>query len=199
MGELNRRIRDLVAGTDLEERLSLVPPSAMLRGLYFRNTIAVLRSAGTLPSYEAIYSESYSAVRWYPLSDFLERSAVAAALLVGPERVHEGLREIGRRNVLAFSESLIGKMLLRILPRDPVSLLKQACAGRRQSCRYGRWEVTFPEPGKAVMAMFEEYLWIESNVLGAAEGTFAAVGRDVSVTVELDSKFKGRHILTWSD
>jgi uncharacterized protein (TIGR02265 family) len=196
---LDPRIAALVAHTDLEERLRLVPPSASLRGLYFRNTVAVLRSAGLLSQYQQFYPENHSAVRFYPIADFLERAAVAAALLRGPESVGEGLREIGRRNVLAFSESLIGRTALRLLAPDPVTLLRQACAGRRQSCRYGRWEVTFPEPGMAVMHMFEEYLWIESNVLGAAEGTLEAIGRKVHIDVELDSKFKGRHILRWSD
>jgi len=196
---LDPRIAALVRSTDLEERLRLVPPSASLRGLYFRNTLAVLRSAGLLEQYQQFYPESHSAVRFYPIADFLERASVAAAILRGPENVDEGLREIGRRNVLAFAESLIGRTALRLLAPDPVTLLRQACAGRRQSCRYGRWEVTFPEPGMAVMHMFEEYLWIESNVLGAAEGTLEAIGRKVSIQVELDSKFKGRHILRWQD
>jgi len=194
---LDPRIVGLVAQTDLEERLRLVPPSASLRGLYFKNTLAVLRSAALLPQYQEYYPETYSAVRFYPMADFLERAAVAAALLRGPEHIHDGLREIGRRNVLAFTESLIGRTALRLLAPDPVTLLRQACAGRRQSCRYGRWEVTFPEPGMAIMHMFEEYLWIESNVLGAAEGTMEAIGRIATVQVELDSKFKGRHILRW--
>jgi hypothetical protein len=34
-------------------------------------------------------------------------------------------------------------------------------------------------------------------VLGAAEGTMEAIGRTATVQVELDSKFKGRHILRW--
>jgi uncharacterized protein (TIGR02265 family) len=196
---LDPRIAGLVAHTDLEERLRLVPPSASLRGLYFKNTVAVLRSAGLLAQYQELYPEAHSAVRFYPIADFLERAAVAAALLRGPEHVDGGLREIGRRNVLAFSESLIGRTALRLLAPEPVTLLRQACAGRRQSCRYGRWEVTFPERGMAVMHMFEEYLWIESNVLGAAEGTMEAIGRTVTVQVELDSKFKGRHILRWKE
>jgi uncharacterized protein (TIGR02265 family) len=194
---LSTRIRSLVEHCDLEQRLPLVPASAKLRGLYFKNTVAVVREADRLEHFLEIYPESYSAVRWYPVSEFLERLAVAGALLKGPENVHLGMRAIGRHNARAFADSLLGKALIRLLDRDPVRLLKQASSGRRQSCKYGRWELTFDRPGRAVMQMHEEYLWIESYVLGAAEGTMEATGRDVTVSYELDSQFSGRHLLEW--
>ncbi len=194
---LDSRIHKLVTHSDLEERLQSVPASAQLRGLYFKNVINVMDKADLLRDYEAYFPETYSAVRWYPVADFLTRAAVAAALLKGQERIHEGLRAIGHNNAAAFADSLLGKTMLRFLAHDPVKLLKQACAARRQSCRYGRWEVQFPEPGMAVMDMFEEYLWIESNVLGAAEGTFESSGHQVTIEVHLESPFRGRHILRW--
>ena len=194
----NDRIHQLVEHCDLEVRLRSVPASAQLRGLYFKNTIAVMKKANLLEAYSELYPETYSAVRWYPVSDFLERLAVAGALLESPEKVHQGMLLIGRHNATAFAKSLLGQTVLKLLSRDPQKILKQACAGRRQSCRYGRWEVEFPEPNKAVMHMFEEYLWIESNVLGAAQGTLEGTDRTFEVRFELDSNFQGRHILTWS-
>lgn len=195
---MNPKARQLLAHCDLEERLRSVPASAQLRGLYFKNTIAVLKKAELLNEYSEIYPESYSAIRWYPVSDFLERLAVAGALLQGPENVEAGMRAIGRHNAVAFAQSLLGQTMLKILSRDPQKILKQACAGRRQSCRYGRWEVEFPSPGSAVMHMYEEYLWMDSYVLGAAEGTLDGTGVEFEVHLELDSPFQGRHLLNWS-
>src|SRR5690606_653693 len=43
---LDPKYRQLVAACDLEERLSAVPPSAKLRGLYFTNTEHVLEQNG---------------------------------------------------------------------------------------------------------------------------------------------------------
>jgi len=191
------KIQALVRYSDLPERLKSVPASARYRGLYFRNTITVLRNAGKLAEYQGFYPESYSAVRWYPSSDFLERLAVAGAILRGPENVYEGMREIGYSNALAFAQSLLGRTMLRLLSGDPVKLLKQACAARRQSCNYGRWEVAFPEPRTAVMEMYEEYIWLESNLRGAAEGTLASIGLNAKVECEIDSMFQGRHIIRW--
>jgi uncharacterized protein (TIGR02265 family) len=190
-------IRALVEETDLEERLPKVPPSARLRGLYFKNTEAVLQRAGLLEKFRTFFPAHHSAVRWYPVSDFLVQAAVGAALLEGKNQVAKGLQLIGRNNAVAFAESLLGRTMIRLLARDPVKLLKQAAAGRRQSCAYGRWEVQFTSPNSAVIEMFEEYLWIESNVLGAAIGTFEATGHRVEVQVELESMFRGRHTLTW--
>lgn len=194
----NQRARELVAHSDLEERLRSVPASAQLRGLYFKNTIGVLQKAERLEEYSSIYSESYSAIRWYPLSDFLERLAVAGALIRSPEEIDDGMRYIGRHNATAFAQSLLGQTMLKLLSRDPKKILKQACAGRRQSCRYGRWEIEFPSATSAVMHMYEEYLSIQSYVLGAAEGTLAGTGVRFEVHSEIDSPFQGRHLLEWA-
>ncbi len=189
--------RALVAHCDVWERQRAIPPSARYRGLYFKNIPAVLKNAGLYEQYAEHYTEWYSALRWYPLSHYVERLAVAGALLRGPERVHEGMREIGRYNATSFAESLLGKVMIRVLAKDPTKLLKQASAARRQSCTYGRWDVSFPEPNVAVMTMHEEYLWIESHVLGAAEGTFESIGMKAVIDVQLDSKFAGRHVIRW--
>lgn len=190
-------IGTLTRHSDLHERLRAVPPSAKVRGLYFRSTITVLTAAGKIDEYRELFPEDYSAMRWYPTSDYLIRLAVGAALLTTPERIHEGMREIGRRNAVAFAESLLGRTMLRLLSHDPQKLLRQACAGRRQSYLYGRWEVEFIEDRAAEMRMNEEYIWIESNLVGAAEGTFESIGLAVSVECELTSPFEGRHILRW--
>jgi uncharacterized protein (TIGR02265 family) len=194
---LRADVRSLVQYCDLEERLPAVPASAQLRGLYFKNTINVMKSAGLQGRYAELFPETYSAVRWYPLADYLERHAAAGALLAGPETVHDGMRTIGHNNAQAFTESLLGKTMIRLLSRDPMRLLKQSAVGRRQSCQYGRWELHFPAPGHAVMEMYEEYIWIESNVAGAAEGTMAVTSVPVKNRCELDSKFRGRHVFEW--
>jgi uncharacterized protein (TIGR02265 family) len=88
-------------------------------------------------------------------------------------------------------------MMLRLLSRDPRKLLQQAVAGRRQSYSYGSWQLSFPSQNEALMEMVEEYLYIESYMLGAAVGTFDAVGISVKAEATLQTPFNGRHRLTW--
>jgi uncharacterized protein (TIGR02265 family) len=194
---LTKVIRELCQHCDLVERLALVPPSAKVRGLYFRSIERVLSDASRREGFDELFPERFAAVLWHPAGDFLVRLAAAGALLSGPEHVHQGMFEIGRRNALAFAESLLGRTLLRFLERDPKRLLKQAIAGRRQSYSYGRWELTFPADRQAVVTMMEEYLYIESYLLGAAQGTFDAVGVPVRTEVVLRDPFNGQHILSW--
>jgi uncharacterized protein (TIGR02265 family) len=182
---------------DLAERLTFVPPSAKVRGLYFRNIENVLTRAGKIDGYRELFPETFAAIVWYPTSEFLVRLAVGASLLISAERVHEGMFEIGRRNAVGFSESLLGRTLLRLLSRDPHKLLQQGAAARRQSCSAGSWQLSFPAERTAVITMVEEYLYIESYLLGAAQGTFDAISVPVRTEVVLEDRFNGRHILIW--
>jgi len=181
----------------LVERLPLIPPSAKVRGLYFRSIERVLADAGRRDDFTALFPERFAAVLWHPAADFLVRLAVGGAILAGPAKIHQGMFEIGRANAVAFADSLLGRTLLRVLDRDPKRLLRQAIAGRRQSYSYGRWELEFPSDREAVVTMAEEYLYIESYLMGAGQGTFDAVGLPVKNEIVLHDRFNGKQILRW--
>jgi uncharacterized protein (TIGR02265 family) len=191
------RIRELCRHSDLPERLSVVPPSVKVRGIYFRTIERVLSDAGRRDAYNELFPERFSAVLWHPAADFLVRLVSAGALLLDPPRVYEGLFELGRRNAVMFSESLLGRTLLRFLDRDPKRLMQQALAGSRQSCTHSRWKLDFPDDRTAVVTMIEEYLYMDSWLLGAAHGTFEAVGVSVRTEVVARDKFSGQHIHRW--
>jgi uncharacterized protein (TIGR02265 family) len=197
LGSRSAVIAELCSHCDLVERLPLVPPSAKVRGLYFRSIQRVLTDAGCMEKFAAVFPERFAAVLWYPAADFLVRLAVGGALLAGPSQIEQGMFRIGRPNAVSFADSLIGRTLLRMLDRDPRRLLRQAIAGRRQSFSYGRWDLEFPEPRMAIVTMCEEYVYIESYLRGAAQGTFDAVGVPVGVEVELHDRFNGRIVMRW--
>jgi uncharacterized protein (TIGR02265 family) len=182
---------------DLRERLLLVPPSAVIRGQYFRAIEAALTATGKAARYRALFPERHAALRWYPMHDFLQQLAVGAALLRSPERVHDGMFQLGRGNAKTFSESVLGRLMLRLLSREPERVLRQALAGRRQSSKPARWELSFPEERTAVMALIEEYGYIESYMFGAAHGTFEMVGVPVRIECVLEDRFTGKHIFRW--
>jgi uncharacterized protein (TIGR02265 family) len=182
---------------DVSERLRTLPTSAAVRGLYFRSIEAVLADAGRLEAYRVLFPERVSSVTWQPMTEFLVRLTVGSALLAGPERVHEGMFAIGRHNAGAFANSLLGKVLLRFLSREPRKLLAQAMAGRRQSHSPGHWELSFPSERTALLRMYDEYLYLESYMLGAAYGTFDLIGMRVQATAELKGPFTGTHTLHW--
>ena len=194
---LGKVVRDLCRCCDLAERLPLVPPSAQSRGLYVMGVDRALARAGALDRFKALFPQRLRAIGWYPTSDWLVRCAVGGALLAGPEKIHEGMLEIGLGNAVAFADSLLGRALIRLLDRDPRRLLKQALAGRRFGSGYGHWELEFLSEREAVIKMTDEYSYIDSYLLGAARGTFDAIGVPVRAEAVLQSRFNGKHVLSW--
>jgi uncharacterized protein (TIGR02265 family) len=182
---------------DIEERLAVIPPSARWRGLYFHAINTVLSRAGKLEEYQRVMPGSHSALRWYPAGELLQRVAVAGAILRSPEEVHAGMHAIGHDNAIAFSESLLGRSLIRLLSRDPYRLLEQGVSGRRQTATYGRWSLEQTGERSAVMHFEQEYCWLESYIVGAGQGTFESVGVEASFEVQLDDPYNGRHIIHW--
>ncbi len=197
MDERGALLREVFAHCDLEDRLAVLPPSARMRGLFFRNIESVVAQSGDIERYRRAFPERRSSMLWYPAADYLARMAGGGALISGAAQVHQGMSLIGRRNAVAFSESLLGRTMIRLLSRDPKKLLRQGVAAHRQGSTHGDWSLEITGDRSAVMNMREEYVYIESHFVGAAEGTFEAIGLSVNVEVQLDDRFNGRHILRW--
>lgn len=182
---------------DFKQRLAAMPPSAKIRGAFFHSIDRVLTAAGHFEPFEAMFPSRATSVLWYPMSDFLEQLLIGGSMLTGPERVHEGMLEIGRRNAVEVSSSLFGRALLRLLSRDPRKLLMQGAAVRRQCNNVGVWELTFPDERSALVVAKEEYLYFDSYLLGAAYGTFDTLDLPVKIECVMDDPYNGRHILRW--
>ncbi len=183
---------------DIEERLTLVPATARLRGLYFKSVHEALERAGKIEKYRQYFpNDRHSAIPYYPLADYMLRVAVAGALYASPERIHEGMFDIARGNATAFTSSLLGRAMLRLLARDPVRVSEQGLAARRQSWAYGHWELIRHTPRYIEMVYRDEYQWIESLVAGAAQGTFEACGLSPKLETRLLDRFNGSTHIRW--
>jgi uncharacterized protein (TIGR02265 family) len=184
--------------SDIVERLRDVPPSARVRGLYFKSVGNVLREFGKLAAFEEYFpAERHSSLTFYPLADYLLRLAVAGALTRTPGELHEGIREITRQNSTAFASSLLGRVLIRILDRDPIRLTEQGLAARRQSTTYGGWQLVRRGPSQIEVIYRGEYLWIESAIAGAAMGTFESCRVRPRLETTLIDKYNGATSISW--
>lgn len=183
---------------DLSERLEQVPPSARVRGLYLRSLETFLHREGKLSLYAEFFGqERWSPIRMYPLRDYLMRLAVAGAALHSPERVHDGMRDVCRTNVSTFADSLLGRTLLRRLSHDPVRLIEQSLAARRQTFQYGHWEIVRHQPRSIELVYREEYVWIESAIAGSAIGAFESCGIEANFVTKLINRFDGSTLISW--
>lgn len=183
---------------DIEERFELVPPTARLRGLYFKSVHEALQRAGKFDRYKEYFpNDRYSAIPYYPLTDYMLRVAVAGAIYASPEKLHEGMFDIARGNANAFMTSLLGRAMLRLLARDPVRVSEQGLAARRQSWAYGHWDLVRHSARYIEMVYRNEYQWIESVVAGAAQGTFEACGLKPTLETRLVDRFNGSTHIRW--
>jgi uncharacterized protein (TIGR02265 family) len=198
MALVERAIAFVAPYCDIVDRLAVVPPSARVRGLYFQSIRSELEKRNKRAEYEEYFpGDHYSAFPFYPLSELLVRLACAGALVAGPREVHEGMRLLNKANARAFIDSLLGRLLLRVLSRDPVRLTEQGLAARRQSTTYGHWEIKRISEREIAMIYRNEYGWIESALAGAAQGTFESCGVEVETVTTLIDRFNGSTHIRW--
>ncbi len=196
--KLDRAIELVAPYCDIVERLAVVPPSARVRGLYLKGLEAVLVRSGNVALYRRYFAnERWSALRMYPLRDYMVRLAVAGAALRGPQHVHAGMHDVWRTNATTFASSLLGRTMLRLLSHDPVRLSEQGLAARRQTYQYGHWSIVHRGPRSIEMFYREEYIWIESAIAGGAVGAFEACGIQVELLTKLISRFDGSTLVKW--
>ena len=194
----DRAIQLVRSHCDLVGRLEVVPPSAQVRGLYLKSLEAVLQRAGRAGLYREYFAgDRWSAIRMYPLRDYMIRLAVAGAALHSLDRLHQGMHDVWRTNATTFAQSLLGRTMLRLLSHDPVRLTEQGLAARRQTFQYGHWEIVRHGPRTIEMVYREEYIWIESAIAGGAVGAFEACGIEAKLETKLLNRFDGSTTITW--
>jgi uncharacterized protein (TIGR02265 family) len=194
-----QRIVELLAPhCDIATRLNAVPSSARVRGIYFRSALDEVTRRGLRAAFETVVHETErSAFMLYPATDYILWMAWAGSLVASPVNVHHGMREIARGNAVYFGESLLGRSLLRLLSRDPVQLLHQAIKSKRAVTNYGRWYIADESARHVVVRHEEEYVWIESALLGAALGALESCGIQPSIEVRLKDPFNGDLVFRW--
>ena len=189
-------LADALARLDLERRLEQMPASAMTRGVFFNLIEDELRRRGLMLPKTVRPPKGWRSYAFYPTRTLLTVFATAGALL-DPNPL-EGIRQIFHGGASYFSSTWFGRVFQRFLKPDPTDALSWIERSREHVANYGRWRVEHRGPGRVVLHMFDEYLWIEAAQRGGCEGLLSACGVEGEVVAELDSLFDGRLIVTWS-
>ncbi|MBK8252332.1 MAG: DUF2378 family protein [Polyangiaceae bacterium] len=194
-----QRVVELLAPhCDIVARLKAVPVSARVRGIYFRALLDELSRRGLRAAYETVIHETdRSAFMLYPTSDYLVWLAFAGSLVASPAEVHRGMHELHRGHSVYFGQSLLGRSLLRLISRDPVRQLHQAIQSKRAVTNYGRWYMLDEGPNHATIRLEDEYVWIESALLGGALGGLEACGIRPTCETKLRDPYNGDLAFRW--
>jgi uncharacterized protein (TIGR02265 family) len=160
---------------DVESMLTRLPPRAMTKGFTvkaaFGSDLAdwtderVLEGAGVPLQRPGLLQD-------IPYGNYVKVNAFVAGLLCGPDRVPEGLREIGRSMYPAFGETLIGRMLFGTFGRNFSRVLMMGPNAWRVVDSFG--EVRAEQlPGQHVQYHFFDYPMeiVETSFVGTIEGS----------------------------
>jgi uncharacterized protein (TIGR02265 family) len=180
---------------DLASRLSAIPPTARVRGIFLnllRDDVARRRLL-SIPELARLLAPRRS-YAFYPARDFVEAYAVAGAIVHSDPL--QGVRQLFTGATTYFSASWYGRAFTRFLQPDPRSALGWIERSRDYVANYGRWRLESRGPEHAVLHLFDEYFWLEGH-RGGCEGLLTACGVEGELLAEQDGLFNGRLDIRW--
>ncbi len=160
---------DFSSPLDLEERLQACPPEANTKGIFFNDILRQLKTAGCEE-----WSHSYLGFKSYSQRDFIELAAFAAVRLHPSAPIREGLRRLGQRGYVAFTETLAGKIMFGVLGPDIDRILSLGSVGYPRVINPGSVECEALGPGHVRVYLREIHILTDSYQVGAWEGAFMA-------------------------
>lgn len=114
MVELEFQPPDWSAPLDVDERVRLVPPTAMVKGMFLERPIAeAQRRCGRRP-----VPGEYVPFRDYPITEHIRVLAACAAAAWPDVPLREGIRRLGRDAFRTFLESLAGRVVFAAAGRN---------------------------------------------------------------------------------
>jgi uncharacterized protein (TIGR02265 family) len=183
---------------EVERRVRDIPRGATVRGVWFGLCAEFVRRLGptqALAWRSAVHGRRVP-FRAYPLREYIEESAIGAAI-VNADDPREGMHRMWRRSSSMYLETPFGRSLLRLLRPSPLRYLQWLVDHRDHFCNYGRWRLVKHGDGHVTMEMEREYIWIEHAHRGGAEGVLDLFGLEGTVEPELSSAYEGRLHIRW--
>lgn len=184
----------------IRERCEAAPPGASVRGVWFsmpQKHAARLGTAEAIAFERMCGKQQRTPFRMYPLTQFLEELAVAAALADASDPV-AALRKIWFDATAVYVATPFGRSLVRLLRPNPLRYLRWLATHRDHFCTYGVTRLEEHSPTRATFVLEDEYIWIDSAHRGGAEGLLHACGVEGGVDAELTGKYSGRLHFHWA-
>jgi uncharacterized protein (TIGR02265 family) len=179
--------------TDLEWRLQHIPDRAACRGVFFNMLDTRARAFGVevQREYRDFFKlHDFSALRLYPVKDYLTRLVKLAQIQFGGPNIYQGIFQIQEQAFPTWKTTLIGRAGFAIFGANLEAVLDIICRPPSKAQNYGRAELTRIADGFEVR-FFDEYVYIQHAMAGALKGVARACNKEVKVSVELKDAFEG--------
>jgi uncharacterized protein (TIGR02265 family) len=182
------------AHTDLRWRLAQIPDSARVVGAYLNMLDDRAEQFG--PRVHRSYREffqlyRFSALRSYPVKDYLIRLCKLAELQFGAPNVYRGLYEIQAGAFPAFRSTLMGRLMFAALGTDFSRVFPMMTRAMDTSLNYARVIITNDRPNHYIARWTNQYVYIEHAMAGALEGIARICNVELDLQIRLDDPFNG--------
>ncbi len=194
-------LEDCFAATDLEWRLTQIPDWACSRGVFFNmlDGQADLLGPGVQAEYRAFFRiHRFSPFRFYPTRDFLTRLVVLSQIGWGSQQIHAGMRMLMATAFDAYANTIVGRAALGIIQPDLKYVLRFMAFNWKSggAVNYSEFRLLEEGPDRYRVSVNNEYVYLESAMVGGFEGTARLFGTPVDVHCELEGPFDAIVTLT---
>jgi uncharacterized protein (TIGR02265 family) len=186
-------MKECYTHTDLEWRLSQIPDHAAVRGVFLNMLDDRAKEFGIEVSneYRSFFKLCrFSALRMYPVKDYLVRLVKLAQIRFGGPNIYSGIFQIQERAFPSWKETLMGRAGFAIVGSDLERVLQIMCRTTSNAQNYGRAELVVDQASTHVK-FSEEYVYIQYAMAGAVKGVANACGLQVKIAVEMHDHFNG--------
>jgi len=169
----------IVHDEDLSSLSAVIPASYRLRGMFFSRLAAKLPAevwAGFAPSLrEPPDGGRYVAFQSYPYADYHELLLAVGASRYPTLSACEGLRRIGRDDFATYTESMVGRVSLRLIRDARAALLR--LPGIYEAMASGEWKVAAREvDDRTVRLEFDDFFGAWPYQVGQIEEIVRRLG-----------------------
>jgi hypothetical protein len=168
-------LNDVTRYSDLHARVAGLDPRLHRISLgWYRRVATILKQERQLGRYRALVGPDprgrFFLASKAPLADYMERFALASALVVGdPARVHEGMRHLGQATVLKFHAAPVVRRLVGAFGPTPLRVFRLIERKRGDVATYGGVKVTSIGRRHFQVHTWGEPLWPEV-LIGTTHG-----------------------------
>jgi len=186
---------DFNAKLDPTEYVKRTPPSAMIRGAFFSNLLAMARASRCkLPDGA---EKRYHAFKDYPLTEHVHLLAEVAKAVHPDLPLGEALRQIGQRIYPMFAASLAGKVIFSTVGHNPSSVLAAGVKAYNVSASVGRVHIIELDNAHGHFYLENMFNFVEQYHVGIFEGAIKVIGYDPHLLTKPRSLISSEFFVTW--
>ena len=183
---------DYTGSLELEERIAGLPSNAWVKGMFLAGIVDRASTAGV-----TFDRPRYVAFKDYPVSEYLELLAEAAARVHPNVAPLEGLRRLGHTVYPTFMASTIGRVTMAVAGRDmraAVGLVPRAYSIAGNTARIDILSLSEQSARLHLQGVWD---WPGAYQVGIMEGGFDAYDVDGDVGLEMISLSEAVLNLEW--